>query len=297
MEREKLPQLVVGCGYLGQRVAANWRSQGREVLAVTRSTERAEKFHQSGLMPIVADICDPDSLSDLPNFDCVLFAVGYDRSSGRTQTEVFVEGLTNVLRQVGQKCQRFLSISSTSVYGQSDGSWVDEESLCEPTQPGGVCCLAAEARVRELLPEKSVILRLAGIYGPGRLLSKVADLQARKPLPGRAEAWLNLIHVDDAASAVLTAAADDSSAGKTFLVVDSQPIRRGDYYSQLAVLVGAPPPKFDDALSRSRGSGGLNKRCSQRRLIEELGVVLKYPTIATGLPAALKDIIREGSPE
>jgi hypothetical protein len=71
------------------------------------------------------------------------------------------------------------------------------------------------------------------------------------------------------------------------LVADDQPIPRDEYYSRLAALIGAPQPRFDESQVPRRGSGGQNKRCSNRRLKDELGVLLRYPTIETGLPATL----------
>lgn len=288
MPDEPLPHLVIGCGYLGAKVASRWFSSGRSVIAVTRSEAKSEQLRRAGWTPYVADICQPETLRPLPEIDSVLFAVGYDRASGKTQEEVFVDGLRNVLQQVGPRCRRFLYVSSTSVYGQNDGDWVDESSSCEPVQPGGMCCLAAENLVREFFADhRAVRLRLAGIYGPARLLSRIADLQAGKPLPGRPDAWLNLIHVEDAAAAVV-AAGEAAAPADVYIVADDRPVRRGDYYSQLARLVGAPAPGFDDSQERSRGSGGLNKRCSNRRLRTDLGVELRYPTVETGLPAALE---------
>lgn len=284
----ELPHIIFGCGYLGRRAAKLWKSQGREVIVVTRSSERAEQFRRDGLLPCIADINQPQTLAQLPAADRVLWAVGFDRTPGQTQEQVFVDGLRNGLDHIGSRCRRFLYISSTSVYGQQDGSWVDESSPCEPTQPGGVCCLAGERLVQDRFSSmgSAVILRLAGIYGPERLLSRIADLKAGTPLAGSQAAWLNLIHVDDAASAVI-ASADAASPPNMVLVADDQPIQRGEYYARLAALVGAPPPRFDESQSPRRGSGGLNKRCSNRRLKAELGVTLRYPTIETGLPAAL----------
>lgn len=284
------PHLIVGCGYLGRRVADRWRTEGRRVIAVTRSADRAAEFQRAGLIPHLADICRPETLADLPPVECVLFAVGYDRTSGHSQAEVMVDGFHHLLNQVAGRCLRIISISSTSVYGQQDGSWVDETSPCDPTQPGGICCLVAENRLQSWLRSvpaaTGVILRLAGIYGPGRLLSRVADLQAGRSLAGRADAWLNLIHVDDAVAAVL-AAAKMKSPRPVVLVSDDRPVQRGEYYSRLAELVGAPPPTFDPTVSRPRGSGELNKRCSNQRLKSDLGISLTYPSFESGLPAAL----------
>ena len=290
-----MPKLIVGCGYLGRRVAAAWLSAGHEVTALTRSSSNAAELARLGIRPVIGDVCDPATLAALPAVETVLFAVGFDRRSGRSQHEVTVDGLRNVLNQATSRCERFVYISSSSVYGQSTGEWVDETSVCEPVQPGGQCCLAAEAVVREFFPAANQtaskkasanVLRFSGIYGPGRLLSKIESLHAGEPLSGLGEAWLNLIHVDDAALAVL-ACEQRGQPGETYLITDDQPIRREGYYSQLARLVGAPPPEFTDDQPAKRGSGGLNKRCSNRKARAELGLALTYPTITAGLPHAL----------
>jgi nucleoside-diphosphate-sugar epimerase len=282
-------KLILGCGYLGRMVAAAWWRAGDDVFAVTRSAERAAAWQTEGLRPIVADVCEPDTLSALPNVETVLYAIGYDRSSGRSQTEVTVDGLRHVLERLRGRCRRLVFISSSSVYGQSAGEWVDETSPCEPTQPGGECGLAAEQLVHEAYPAgggtSAQVLRLSGIYGPQRLLSRVEALQRGEPLTGNPDAWLNLIHVDDAVQAVL-ACEHRGGSGATYLVSDNQPVRRHEYYAHLAALVGAPPVTFDESQPARRGSGGLNKRCCNRRLREELGVVLRYPTFVEGLAAS-----------
>ena len=290
-----MSKLVIGCGYLGRRVAAAWLQAGQEVVALTRSTANAQELSRLGVCPVVGDICEPATLAKLPTAETVLFAVGFDRTSGRSQHEVYVDGLRNVLNQVALRCERFLYISSSSVYGQSAGEWVDETSPCEPVQSGGQCCLAAEALVREFFPSTKQtavqrpcanVLRLSGIYGPGRLLSRIESLRAGEPLTGQGEAWLNLIHVDDAVAAVL-ACEQRGQPGETYLISDDCPIRREEYYSQLARLVGAPPPVFADDQPAKRGSGGLNKRCSNKRARAELDLALTHPTITAGLPHAL----------
>ena len=291
-------KLIIGCGYLGHRVARAWVADGHSVSALTRSTTRAAELSQEGIRPIVGDICDPSTLAGLPAADTVVFAVGYDRSSGHSQQAVAVDGLRNVLRIIASRTGRLISISSSSVYGQSGGEWVDESTPCHPVQPGGECCLAAEWLVHSFFdtpsdsqgePGRTLranVLRLSGIYGPGRLLSRVESLRAGEPLAGRGDAWLNLIHVDDAVLAVC-ACEERGQPGQTYLVSDDQPIRRAEYYGLLAELSGAPPPRFNPESAPARGSGGINKRCLNRRMSEELKVVLTYPTINEGLPQSL----------
>jgi nucleoside-diphosphate-sugar epimerase len=284
-------KLIIGCGYLGLRVARAWLEAGDQVAALTRSHERAAQFQALGIEPVVGDVTAPESLLGLPEADTVLYAVGLDRTTGHSQRHVYVDGLRNILDALeGRVRRQFLYVSSTSVYGQTDGQWIDETSPCQPERANGVVCLDAENLVRERFsstshddPPVACVLRLAGIYGPGRLIARVASIQSGEPLAGNPDAWLNLIHIDDAVRAVL-ACESRGRPGATYLVCDDEPPTRREYYETLARLVGAPRPTFTEATGEAANS--LNKRCSNRRLREELQVELQYPTIAAGLPHA-----------
>ena len=179
----------------------------------------------------------------------------------------------------------------TYSYGQATGEWVDEDSECDPTQEGGKLNLTAEKILQDFVcaskDTSANILRLAGLYGPGRLLSRIDSLKAGTAISGRGDAWLNLIHVDDAVSAVL-ACTKPLVPGATFNVVDNQPILRSEYFGLLAQLVQAAQPTFNPDDPGRRGSGGLNKRCSNRKLRDKLAWNPVYPTIATGLPASIE---------
>ena len=282
--------LIFGCGYLGRRVASAWIKAGHEVFAVTRTQKNADSFRQTGIQPIVADICDDESLDRLPIIDVVLYSVGFDQHSGRSREEVTCGGLKNVLGRINSRCSRFIYISSTSVFGQSSGEWVDESSVCNPTQPGGQNCVEAERLVWENFPNRdkpgATVLRLAGIYGPERLLSRIESIRAGLTVTGRGDSWLNLIHVDDAVSAIL-ACEKVGSSFETYIVADDRPVLREEYYGLLAQLVGGTPPTFNPDDERARGSGGLNKRCSNKKLRQNLNWEPKFPTIATGLAASI----------
>ncbi len=274
-------KLLIGCGYLGERVAREWLRHGDEVSVLTRSTANAERFASWGLKPILGDVLDPASLRKLPNAETVLYAVGFDRTAQASKRAVYVDGLSNVLREVGPRCERFLYVSSTSVYGQDAGEQVDESSPTMPTEENGCICRDAEVVVRQLEPD-AIILRLAGIYGPGRLLARVEQLRRGEPLTGNPESWLNLIHVDDAVRAV-SAAESRGVLGATYLVCDDRPLHRREYYSALAEKVGAPSPQFQELATDAPERQRLNKRCVNRRLREELRVELQFPTVIAGL--------------
>ncbi|WP_198000050.1 SDR family oxidoreductase [Gimesia alba] len=301
-------KLIIGCGYVGLSVAQKWLEQGHAVSALTRSETHAHEFEKRGIRPMMGDITQPDSLKGLPESETVLYAVGFDRSAEKSRREIYVEGLDHVLTEIKPRTQKIIYLSSTSVYGQSAGEWVDETSVCEPERENGQICLDAEQMFEQhgLLPNgaqretaTAVILRLAGIYGPGRLLARMQQIKASEPLTGRPDAWLNLIHVTDIVNTILKCDTDIHLESH-YLVSDSRPITRQEYYETLARLIKAPLPQFAEeapgqpALKSQRmhsteRAAGLNKRCCNKRLREELGVELVFPTIQEGLPQAIEN--------
>jgi len=289
-----MAKLIFGCGYFGRRVAGLWLARGEEVYAVTRSTDKAARLADEGITPVVANLSRPESLGaigQLSAADTVLFSVGYERSprtDASTQTihEVYVEGLAHVLGVIPASVQRFIYISSTGVYGQVDGDWVDETSPCLPTREGGRACLAAERLLQQSeFAERAVILRLAGIYGPDRV-PRIKELRAGTPIPAPLNGYLNLIHVDDAAQVVLLAE-EKAAPPKLYCVSDGHPVIRGEYYAELAQLAGAPPPRFTDPQADSPAAqrAGSDKRVSNARLMAELSPALLYPSYREGLAA------------
>ena len=273
--------LVIGCGYVGRRVADLWLQNKREVCALTRSKERAHTLRAAGMQAIVGDVLDPRSLQ-LPSVQTMLYAVGYDRQSSASQREVYVDGLRNVLAAV-PNVERVVYISSTGVYGQANGEWVDEKSPCEPTREGGKACLAAEQLLLESRwGNRSIILRLAGIYGPGRVPA-ARDAAARLSLnPG---GYLNLIHVDDAVNTVL--AAERCGEVPAILVVsDGHPVPRAEYYRHVLELFGSEEaeqtqPTANQGQRRAMGS----KRVRNSRMLRQLQVRPQYPSYQEGLAA------------
>jgi nucleoside-diphosphate-sugar epimerase len=275
--------LIIGCGYLGQRVAQLWREQGRRVFALTRS--RSDELRSAGLVPIVGDILQPETLQSLPSTRTLLYAVGFDRSSGAAFREVYINGLRHVLNALPHTPEYFLYVSSTGVYGQSDGEEIDENAPTDPRDENGKVLLEAERLLMRELPT-AIILRFAGIYGPGRLLRRAA-LEKGEPISGDGDKWLNLIHVEDGARAVL-AAEERGRPGSVYHVSDGHPVRRSEFYAYLAELLHAPPVRFaPPAPPAARDERG-NRRISNQKMREELGVELRYPSYREGLRAAVE---------
>jgi nucleoside-diphosphate-sugar epimerase len=269
---------------------------GHEVVVVTRNSRRANAFKQKGFEPITADIMRPETLPQLPVAKTVLFAVGYDRSSTRSIKEVYAGGVRNVLNSLPTGTGRFIYISTTGVYGPAGGKWVDEHTPPDPQRDGGKASLAAELALTEHpLGGNAVVLRLAGIYGPSRV-PFLRELRAAAPIEVPSTGYLNLIHIEDAAAVVLTAAdckwrpSDPwSSQPQILCVSDGHPVARRDFYVEAARILGAPPPRFiePDANSpraeRARG----DRRVRNKKILAELRVKLAYPDYRAGLAAIL----------
>ena len=277
-------RLVIGCGFLGERVARCWRDAGDEVYATTRGG-RADALSRAWLRPLTLDVTQGPALGTLPVVDTVVFAVGRARRSDVTMFDIHVRGLRAVLDALPESTGRVIYVSTTGVYAQNCGEWVDEESECAPTRDGARACLSSEqllfahARGRD-----TFVLRLAGLYGPGRI-PLLADIVARKAIAGAPDAHLNLIHVDDAARAVVAAAAAGHVTSRTYAVSDGTPPTRGTYVGLLAKWLGVPPPLF-------KGGCELGKRVRNTRVVHELGLRLKYASYRDGLVASWKQVGR-----
>ncbi len=269
--------LIVGCGFLGLRVAQLWQGQGGTVAAVTRSPTKGAELASRGVQPVIADLMRPETLNTLPATSCVLYCVGYDRTSSCSKADLYIDGLAHVITALKGRMDRCVYVSSTSVYGQDDGSWIDETSSTEPTAEGGRICWTAEQQLRQQI-ETATILRMSGLYGPDRMLARVEQLRAGEPIDGNPEAWLNLIHGDDAARACV-AALTAPHPGPVYLVSDDRPVTRREYLSALAEDARAPQPQFSVRPTSQNMPQGLNKRCRNDRVKRELSLEWLYPTV------------------
>ena len=273
-------RLVVGCGYLGARVAERWRATGDRVFGVTRRRERADELAAAGVEPVVADVAGAgDWWSPLPPLATVFWAVGFDRAAGGSHRDVHVaglgrllDGLAGAVREPGRRPPRVVFSSSTGVWGDEAGGVVDESTPPRPARDAGRALVEAEETLRRHPLGPGVALRFAGLYGPGRL-PRLDDLRAGRPLAADPDSWLNLVHVDDAAWAVcLAAAAPDPRP--LYVVSDGRPVRRREWYGRLAELVSAPAPTWDATAPRERGA---DKRVNPALLFRDLGFTPEHP--------------------
>jgi nucleoside-diphosphate-sugar epimerase len=285
-------KLVFGCGYLGERVARRWLSHGDRVFAATRAAERAKALQHSGLLPIVCDVTVPQTLQGLPDVKTVLFAVSHDHRSGQSTEDTHVTGLRNVLYALPGSVERLIYISTTGVYHQRDGSWVDEDSPTLPNRASALAHLRAEHALGEHpLGRRSIVLRLAGIYGPNRI-PRLRELQSGQFIEDDANGFLNLIHVDDACAAIV-AAEQSCPTPELMIISDGQPVLRREFYAFAAALLDRMPQPTgvaaqDGTVALARRSD-TNKRCLNQRMRDRLQLRLAYPSYRQGLSAILQN--------
>lgn len=276
---DPVDRLIIGAGYLGRRVARRWQSSGERVAVLTRSPKSAARWQSSGFDAFVGDVVG--DLPPLPEARTVLYAVGYDRTSDADKRTVYVDGVRHAL----ERCPgspRVLYTSSTSVYGGTGGEVIDNNSTPDPKSDGGRICLDAEHVARERSTGPLTVLRLAGLYGPDRTLARQANLSGGTPLSGTGDEFLNLIHVDDAARLVVAMA--DRPAG-TWVASDSHPVRRADYYAELAQLIAAPSPSFSGEPRPGRPL--TSRRIDCAITWDFAGLAPAYPDYRSGLAAAV----------
>lgn len=280
--------LILGCGYLGAKAAQLWHQSGSEITVVSRSENNSAHFKSLGYRCVVADITRPETLDALTDeFDVVLFAVGFDRSRYTDIREVYVTGLQNVLERLKNFRGHFVYISSTGVFGDCNGEWVDEESNTDPQRPGCKACLEAESLLQNYFARQNyTILRLSGIYGVGRIPRLDAILNERWSKLGQS-GHINLIHVSDAA-AIAKLVVEKQLFGETFLVSDGQPADRRDFYQFIAEQVGSGPilwPEIADPDVARRSNA--DKKISNKKLIKMTGYEFLYPDYRAGITASL----------
>ncbi|MDH3686405.1 MAG: SDR family oxidoreductase [Myxococcales bacterium] len=276
--------LIAGCGYVGSELARIRAEAGDDVFGLRRNPIGLP----AGVVPISADLAVARSLAELPEaLDAVVYAAapgGRDDAFYRT---TYVEGLRNLLGVLGERPERprVIFVSSTAVYGQTKGEWVDESSPTEPGHFSGVRLLEAEALLRES-EFPGVVVRFGGIYGPRRtrLLERVR--QGRVSIARGAAQYTNRIHRDDCAGA-LHHLIDLDAPDDCYLGVDHEPADEADVFQWLAGVLGAPAPLIASSDERRESRRGGNKRCRNDRLVAS-GYTFRHPSFRDGYTAILE---------
>jgi nucleoside-diphosphate-sugar epimerase len=291
--------LIVGCGYVGLPLGAELVKQGHEVFGVRRTNTAEAELKAGGIHPLVADITRSEDLATLPApFDWVVNTVSSTKGGVDEYRRVYLDGTRNLIEWLSASPpKKFVYTSSTSVYGQTDGSPVKETSATEPSSETSRILVETEkllltAALQKKLP--AVILRVAGIYGPGRGYFFQKFLKDEAKIAGKGERLINMIHRDDLVG-VIIAALRNGRAGEIYNAVDDEPVAQIHFFRWLSETLGKwmPPFAAEDG-SGDRKRGVTNKKVSNRRLKMELGYAFKYPTFRQGYTAEIMRLERDG---
>jgi nucleoside-diphosphate-sugar epimerase len=282
--------LIIGCGYVGLPLGKKLACEGHEVYGLRRTHAADAELKENGIAPACADITKPQTLTELnPLFDWVINCVSSAGGSADEYRRVYLEGTNNVLKWLAPSPpQRYVYTSSTSVYGQTDGSLVDEASPVQPVAETAKILLETEQLLLNVEESvNAIILRMAGIYGPNRgyWLRQYLNGQAR--IEGDGQRWLNMVHRDDVVGAIATAL-QRGTPREIYNVVDDQPVTQLALYQWLSAKTDrALPPTRQDPVGGHRKRGLTNKRVSNRKLNQSLGYKFKYPTFKEGFAREL----------
>ncbi len=282
---------IAGCGYTGQRVAIAARRDGWQVAAQLRDETKAAAVMQQG---VAVHLCNMDHLEEIPvvplNGRVLLYSIP---PQGGGSIDLRARNLCAALERDRQLPARIVYLSATSVYGDTGGAPVTEQSPTNATSPMGKRRLDAEQQFQRFARQHDiplVILRVSGIYGPGRL--PLMQISQGQPLLQETLARpSNRIHVDDLVQACL--AALERGAG-IYTISDGHPSSMTSYFNACADALGLPRQPQVDLEEARRVMPPLlfnyfveSRVVDNRRMLADLGISLRYPTLAEGLAASI----------
>ena len=290
--------VVVGCGYVGLALASQLADRGHAVTGARRSAAGLAAIEAVGpsVDAVRADVTDPDAVDRLPDADAVVFAASSGGGGAAAAKAVYVTGLRNVVDEYGSRASppdRVVYTSSTGVYGDHGGGWVDEDTPIEPVTEKTRVLAEAERVARERSTDAGIdgtVVRFAGLYGPDRY-------RLRRYLDGPVTAgYLNMVHRADAAGAIRYLLEADAARDGVVVVVDDEPVDKHAFADWLADACGVERPATQSAAERI-AAGDLSpaaerrvrtsKRCSNARL-RGLGYEFVHPTFRSGYRDAVR---------
>ena len=287
--------VVLGCGYVGCELLRQLDTQ--DVVGVRRSADGLAAVEAAGGDAIEADVTEPDSLASVPDADWLVFAASAGGRDAEAARETYVDGLRTALDHfAGRESppDRLVYTSSTGVYGDHDGDWVDEETVLSPaTEKTQVLAEAEQIALDAPAGIDGTVARFGGLYGPGRY-------RLERYLDGPVTAgYLNMVHRADAAGAVAFLLEADTGRNTVVNVVDDEPVEKWAFADWLAEQCDEPfPPKqtVEERLEAVAGDGSrrirANKRVGNDRL-RSLGYDFAFPTFREGYRPAI-DAYRAG---
>lgn len=283
---------IAGCGYIGERIARAYRESGADVTCMVRSAEHGARLETAGFTTVISALDDPAALPVQALSGSIIFYLVPPPGGGIADSRArnFISALAGP-----EKPAKIIYMSATSVYSSTGGGVVTEESPTSPDSAMGKRRLDAESAFLEYGAAGNtpvIILRVSGIYGPGRL--PLMQITQGQPLLNEDESGpSNRIHADDLAE-VCIAAAEKGRGGEIFNVSDGNPSSMTSYFNACADALGLPRQRqvtLDEArrvMSPLMFSYVSQSRVvDNRRMVDRLGVKLRYGSLAAGLAASL----------
>jgi nucleoside-diphosphate-sugar epimerase len=287
---------ILGCGYVGIALGRRLACAGHDPIGVRRSSSGMQAIEEAGFRAVGADVTDPEALADVPDVDAVVFAASSGGRDAEAARKIYVDGLRGVIDHFADSDrtpERLLYTSSTGVYGDHGGDWVDETTPTTPTTAKTQVLADAESIAIERAERAGMeptVVRLAGLYGPERYR---IDRYLNGPVT---EGWSNLLHRDDAAG-ICQFLLERTEPPEIVLAVDDEPVSKWALADWLATATGNPrPPKrtrhdrlqSGDHDERTRRRLRTSKRCCNDRL-RHMGYRFAHPTFRSGYDAAIRD--------
>ena len=291
--------VVIGCGYVGMRLAKHLASQGHRVYGVRRQITKSTEFDHAGIIPLEIDISSPEQLELIPKtVQWAVNAVSSSKRGAEGYREIYYEGTRSVTKHLQglPDFRHYVHTSSTSVYGQTDGSWINEDSERQPSTETSQILVEVEDHLQSAYRGNGFpasIARVSGIYGPERGFLFQQFLRNEAKMVGNGSRIINMVHVDDVVLAI-TRILESGKTGAAYNITDSCPTSQLEFFSWLASELQRPlPASASEAELKQRKRAITNKRVSNQRLIEALGHRLLYPTFREGYASDIRRVIGE----
>lgn len=285
--------VIVGCGDIGERVAALHAQHKAVVTAIVRGTDHLRELQKLGLQTQAMDLDDANTLQLSMLTDAAVYYFAPPVGEGTVDTRM--QNFLTALQAQNIRPQKIVYISTSGVYGDTRGDWVDETSPAKPDNDRSQRRWSAEQQLRAYENSSGVpvvVIRVGGIYGPGRL--PMRQVQSQRPVLRYEESgYTNRIHSDDLAQ-VCVAAMEKGKAGDIFNATDGYPGTMAQYFTDVALALGYPAP---EQITMAEAEATLNeallsylresRRMRNDRIINELGVKLRYEDFTVGLKAVI----------
>lgn len=283
--------LILGCGYVGRAVAASERAQGNRVLAVTRNEAMAAQLRAGGVEVFVGNVHEASWHAFAREIDWVVNCVSAASPDLEGYRISYVEGNRSLgeWMVVSGFNNKAVYTSSVSVYPDSGGNWVDESEARVCSERSEILLESEQVFLESHTGAAKTVLRLGGIYGPGRSFLADRIAKAEGALPGYGDYYLNLIRLEDIVGAIGAVCRSELSRSAVYNVVDDAPLLREELVEGLAKAMKLPVLVFDPSIKRAKGSRRLggerpaNRRISNRCFKEAFGWRPHFPSALAGM--------------